>query len=165
MNRAEEEGIGLEDLDDLQTELESMLVDVRKRSFAIQSEIEALTNWQESQIKPKKGSSPSKNAAAAAEQQNTSTPGKRKQSGRGRDEVQVVEERPSKRSRVSEPGVAKDSSSCSSSSSSASVASSPSSRSSTTPPPVSSSKSQAAKDSKVKSKSKNLTVSTFYWFV
>lgn len=72
MTRTEEEGVGLEDLDALQTEVELMLVNVTRRSIAIDSEVDTLTNWQESQCKPHrdKKSSPSKTSSE--------TPSKRK---------------------------------------------------------------------------------------
>src|SRR2546423_379337 len=53
VNRSEEEGVGLEDLDAIQTEIEMMLVNVTRRSIAIESEVEALVNWQESQVRPR----------------------------------------------------------------------------------------------------------------
>jgi transcriptional adapter 3 len=160
--RTEDEGVGIEDLDVLQSEVESMLVNVTRRSIAIESEIDALVNWQESQIKPKKGTSPAKGVSDV-------TPSKRKLSSRSRDPESG--EKPSKRSRISAAASAadagpsglksNDSSSCSSTSSSASTASSASSPASsscaTTTPASKSSHAAAGKDSKVKSKSKNLT--------
>ena len=145
MNRPEEEGLGIEDLDALQSEVESMLVNVTKRSIAIESEVDALVNWQESQIKPKKGASSPMKAAGGGE-----TACKRKQSRR--DEA---EEKTSKRTRTLDPGLkSQDSSSCSSSSSSSASCASTASSPVSTP----AAKAAPAKD-KFKSKSKNLTVS------
>lgn len=111
MGRTDEEGVGIEDLDALQTEIELMLINVTRRSIAIEKEVDALTNWQESQCKPhrdKKSSSPSK----------SETPSKRK-SGR----TETEDGRPVKKA-------LKDSS-CSSMSSSTSTASSVSSNKTT----------------------------------
>lgn len=45
--------MGLEDLDALQTELESLLVSVTRRQLLVEDEMEMLVNWQDSQSKPK----------------------------------------------------------------------------------------------------------------
>ena len=123
-----------------------MLVNVTRRGFAIESEADALVNWQEAQVKPKKGSSsPSKSGGE--------TPIKRKLQGRSRDDAEEGGSC-SKRSRLTDDrGLKGDSSSCSSSSSSGSTASSPVST------PSFKSQTLLSKDSKAKSKSKNLTVS------
>lgn len=42
LNRTEEEGVGLEDLDVLQIELESLLVSVTRRHMLVEDEMEAL---------------------------------------------------------------------------------------------------------------------------
>lgn len=105
MSRTDDEGVGLEDLDALQTEIELMLINVTRRSIAIDNEVDALTNWQESQCKPHrdKKSSPSKSS--------TESPTKRKSV-----RAETEDGRPVKRA-------LKDSS-CSSMSSSASTVSS-----------------------------------------
>ena len=45
LQRNEDEGIGFEDLDVLQLELETLLVSVVKRKGQLESEMEALLNW------------------------------------------------------------------------------------------------------------------------
>ncbi|RWS15841.1 transcriptional adapter 3-like protein [Dinothrombium tinctorium] len=47
LNRTEDEGIGLEDLDALQLELETLLVSVIKRKTQLENEMESLANWQD----------------------------------------------------------------------------------------------------------------------
>ena len=144
MNQKDEEGpgIGIDDLDGLQAEIESMLVNVTKRRIAIQSETDALVNWTESQIKPKKGS-PSKTPPEKGSK-------KRKNQN---DEHQRV----SKRSRLAADSVVKvqDSSSCSSISSTLSSGSSSSSNSTASSVTVVSA--TDVKPVKAKSKSKNVT--------
>ena len=50
MTKSGDETVRLEDLDSLQTELETLLVSVVKRQMTIESEMDALVTWQE---KPK----------------------------------------------------------------------------------------------------------------
>ncbi|RWS30231.1 transcriptional adapter 3-like protein [Leptotrombidium deliense] len=95
LNRSEEEGIGLEDLDALQLELETLLVSVVKRQAQLESEMESLANWQD---KPKDKKS------AISE-----ISGKRSK---------ITEERPAKKIRESPTYISPTSSSSSSSSSS-----------------------------------------------
>lgn len=144
MNQKDEDGpgIGIDDLDGLQAEIESMLVNVTKRRIAIQSETDALVNWTESQIKPKKGS-PSKTPPEKGSK-------KRKNQT---DEHQRV----SKRSRLATDSIVKvqDSSSCSSISSTLSSASSSSGASTASSVTVVSA--TDVKPVKAKSKSKNVT--------
>jgi len=113
IGRTEEEGVGLEDLDTLQTEIELMLINVTQRSIAIDVEQDALINWSESQIKPNKKSK-------------LETPSKRKLT---REE----DTKPVKK-------LAKDTSSCSSVSSASTISSI---SCSTTPPPKSHTKSKS----------------------
>lgn len=51
--------MGLEDLDVLQAELEALLVSVTKRQMHVETEMDTLTAWQESQNKPKDNKKPS----------------------------------------------------------------------------------------------------------
>lgn len=43
----DDETVGLEDVDALQTELETLLGSVVKRQFTIESEMDTLVNWQD----------------------------------------------------------------------------------------------------------------------
>lgn len=43
--RTEEDGIGIEELDTLQTELETLLASVAKRMRQLEGEIKVLANW------------------------------------------------------------------------------------------------------------------------
>ena len=53
MGRSEDDGIGYEELDTLQTELETLLASVAKRMRQLENEIQVLTDWQDK--KDKKG--------------------------------------------------------------------------------------------------------------
>lgn len=70
-NRSEDEGVGLEDLDVLQNEIETMLVSVTRRQISIESDIEALNSWNEStrpaSSKLSKGGTPVKSETTRGE--------------------------------------------------------------------------------------------------
>ncbi|CAG2119818.1 unnamed protein product, partial [Medioppia subpectinata] len=54
VQRSEDEGIGSEDLDVLQLELESLLVSVVQRQRLLETEMESLINWCDSKNKDKR---------------------------------------------------------------------------------------------------------------
>lgn len=146
MTRSAEEGVGLDDLDELQTELELMLVDVSKRSIAIETEIDALANWQELQCKPREKKGNLSTVFASGE----SSSGKRRSAIRsGKDDSESTVKR------LKTLKDLKESSSSSSMSSTASSASSSSTTSTPVPPTTPSSTGKGA-NSKTKSKSKNV---------
>ena len=47
MSRSEEDGIGLEELDSVQSDLETLLANAGKRLKQLENEIQILQNWQE----------------------------------------------------------------------------------------------------------------------
>ena len=47
LQRSDEDGIGLEELDTLQTEFETLLASVAKRMRQLEAEISILSNWQD----------------------------------------------------------------------------------------------------------------------
>ena len=53
--RTKEDGIGVEELDTLQTELETLLASVAKRMRQLESEIQTLSNWQDNKSTPPSG--------------------------------------------------------------------------------------------------------------
>jgi transcriptional adapter 3 len=130
LNRSEEEGVGLEDLDVLQLELEKLLVAVTQRQMQLDNETEALMSWQDTKPKERK-------SVVKVEKDVTEKSGKRSRTS---------EERPSKKLKEGSSS-SSTSSSTSSSSASASASASASGQSNS---------SSTGKSQLNKSKSKNL---------
>ena len=65
-NRSEDEGVGLEDLDVLQAEIETLLVSVTRRQISVQNELDTLVSWNENQSRPSKQQDKSSNTTKAS---------------------------------------------------------------------------------------------------